>query len=265
MLIIGEKLNSSISSVRQFINDRDTAAIQDLALRQVAAGADYLDLNTAQGDEVVNMEWLVRTVQEVTDTPICIDSTSATAIKKGLETISGDRSKVLVNSVSLEKNRIEEVLPLVLEYQCSVIGLTLDDNGIPKTAEERMVLSESLVEILSKQNYDLTKLYIDPLVLPQAVSHTNATMFFQCLNDIKRILKVKTVSGLSNISFNSPKRKILNRHFLTLCMAFDMDAAILDPLDKKIMTSVIANDFLLGKDRFGKKFLKAFRGELLEE
>ncbi|MHB8072160.1 dihydropteroate synthase [Desulfosporosinus fructosivorans] len=265
MLIIGEKLNSSISSVRQFINDRDTAAIQDLALRQVAAGADYLDLNTAQGDEVVNMEWLVRTVQEVTDTPICIDSTSAAAIKKGLETISGDRSKVLVNSVSLEKNRIEEVLPLVLEYQCSVIGLTLDDNGIPKTAEERMVLSESLVEILSKQNYDLTKLYIDPLVLPQAVSHTNVSMFFQCLNDIKRILKVKTVSGLSNISFNSPKRKILNRHFLTLCMAFDMDAAILDPLDKKIMTSVIANDFLLGKDRFGKKFLKAFRGELLEE
>ncbi|AFQ44937.1 methyltetrahydrofolate--corrinoid methyltransferase [Desulfosporosinus meridiei] len=265
MLIIGEKLNSAIPSVRQLINDKDAAAIQDLALRQAAAGADYLDLNTAQGDEIVNMEWLVRTVQDVTDTPLCLDSTSAPVIKKGLETVKGDKSKVLINSISLEKNRIEEVLPLVLEYQCPVVGLTLDDDGIPKTAEERMVLSERLVEVLTKHNYDLEKLYIDPLVLPQAVSHNNAKMFFQCLEDIKRVLKVKTVSGLSNISFNSPKRKVINRHFLTLCMAFDMDAAILDPLDKKIMSSVITNDFLLGKDRFGKKFLKAFRSELLED
>ncbi|SDH24266.1 dihydropteroate synthase [Desulfosporosinus hippei] len=265
MLIIGEKLNSAIPSVRQLINDKDVAAIQDLALRQVAAGADYLDLNTAQGDEIVNMEWLVRTVQDVTGTPLCLDSTSAPVIKKGLETVKGDKSKVLINSISLEKNRIEEVLPLVLEYQCPVVGLTLDDDGIPKTAEERMVLSERLVEVLTKHNYDLEKLYIDPLVLPQAVSHNNAKMFFQCLEDIKRVLKVKTVSGLSNISFNSPKRKVINRHFLTLCMAFDMDAAILDPLDKKIMSSVITNDFLLGKDRFGKKFLKAFRSELLED
>ncbi|KGK87834.1 methyltetrahydrofolate:corrinoid methyltransferase [Desulfosporosinus sp. HMP52] len=265
MLIIGEKLNSAIPSVRQLINDKDAAAIQDLALKQAAAGADYLDLNTAQGDEIVNMEWLVRTVQDVTDTPLCLDSTSASVIKKGLETVKGDKSKVLINSISLEKNRIEEVLPLVLEYQCPVVGLTLDDNGIPKTAEERMALSEGLVEVLTKHNYDLEKLYIDPLVLPQAVSHNNAKMFFQCLQDIKRVLKVKTVSGLSNISFNSPKRKVINRHFLTLCMAFDMDAAILDPLDKKIMSSVITNDFLLGKDRFGKKFLKAFRSELLED
>lgn len=265
MLIIGEKLNSSIPSVRQFINNKNTAAIQDLALRQVAAGADYLDLNTAQGDEVVNMEWLVRTVQEVTDQPLCIDSTSSVAIKKGLETVAGDKSRILVNSISLEKNRLDEILPLVLEYQCPVIALTLDDNGIPKSAEERMVLSERLIEILIKHNYDLKNLYIDPLVLPQAVSHNNATMFFQCLTDIKRLLKVKTVSGLSNISFNTPKRKVVNRHFLTICMAFDLDVAILDPLDRKIMTSVITNDFLLGKDRFGKKFLKAFRGGLLEE
>lgn len=265
MLIIGEKLNSSIPSVRQLINDKDSAAIQDLALRQAAAGADFLDLNTAQGDEVGNMEWLVRTVQEVTDVPLCIDSTSAAAIKKALETVKGDKRKVLINSISLERNRLDEVLPLVLEYQCPVVGLTLDDNGIPKTAEERMVLSERLVEILSKQNYDLENLYIDPLVLPQAVSHNNATMFFQCLKDIKLKFEVKTISGLSNISFNTPKRKVVNRHFLTLCMAFDMDAAILDPLDRKIMTSVITNDFLLGKDRFGKKFLKAFRSELLED
>ncbi|SPF54044.1 Pterin binding enzyme [Candidatus Desulfosporosinus infrequens] len=259
MLIIGEKLNSSIPSVRQFINDKNTAAVQDLALRQVAAGADYLDLNTAQGDELVNMEWLVRAVQEVTDVPICLDSTSAVALRKGLETVKGDKSKVIVNSISLENNRLEEVLPLVLEYQCPVIALTLNDRGIPKTAVERIQLTEQIVEILTKKHYDLTKLYIDPLVLPQAVSHSNATMFFQCLTEVKRLFQVKTVSGLSNISFNTPKRKVINRQFLTFCMAYGMDAAILDPLDRQIMTSVLTNDFLLGNDRFGKKYLKSFR------
>lgn len=133
MLIIGEKLNSSIPSIRELIGNKDAAAIQDLAVKQVAAGADYLDLNAALGDELPDMEWLVRVVQEATDAPLCIDSTSAVAIKKGLETARGN---VMVNSISLEKNRIEEMLPLVLDRNCPVIGLTIDDNGIPKTAEE---------------------------------------------------------------------------------------------------------------------------------
>ena len=263
MLIIGEKLNSAIPSVRQFINDKDKAAVQDLAQRQAAAGADYLDLNTAQGDEVPNMEWLVRTVQEESDLPLCIDSTSAAAIKKGLETVKGDKQNVMINSISLEKSRLEEVLPLVLEYQCPIIGLTIDDNGIPKTAEERIHLAERIVEILTKKNYDLNQLYIDPLVLPLAVSHTNAEMFFKCLTEIKRLFNVKTVSGLSNISYNMPKRKIINRHFLSICMASGMDAAILDPLDGKIMTSVITTDLLLGNDRFARNYLKAHRNDFL--
>ncbi|AOQ24048.1 5-methyltetrahydrofolate:corrinoid/iron-sulfur protein co-methyltransferase [Moorella thermoacetica] len=265
MLIIGEKLNSAIPSVRQIINDKNAAAVQDLARRQAEAGADYLDLNTAHCDEVADMEWLVRTVQEVTDVPLCIDSTAGEAIKKGLETVKGDKSKVIINSISMEKKRLEEVLPLVLEYQCPVIGLTVDDNGIPKTAEERIKITEELIETLSRKNYDLSNLYIDPLVLPLAVNHTNAVMFFQCLRDIKRLFKVKTVSGLSNISFNMPKRKLINRYFLTICMASGMDAAILDPLDGKIMTAVTTTDLLLGNDRFGKNFLKAYRKDLLAD
>jgi len=265
MLIIGEKLNSAIPGVRQIINNKDAAAVQDLALRQVAAGADYLDLNTSHCNEVVDMEWLVRTVQAVTDVPLCIDSTEAPAIKKGLETFKGDKSKVIVNSISMEKNRLEEVLPLVLKYQCPVIGLTVGDNGIPKTAEDRIGITERIVEILSKNNYDLSYLYIDPLVLPLAVSHTNAAMFFQCLVDIKRLFKVKTVSGLSNISFNMPKRRLINRYFLAICMASGMDAAILDPLDPKIMTAVTTTALLLGNDRYGKHFLKAYRKGVLED
>lgn len=265
MLIIGEKLNSAIPSVREFINNKDVKAVQDLALKQIAAGAHYLDLNTAQCDEAADMEWLVRSIQEVTDMPLCLDSTSATVIKKGLDTVKGDKSKVMINSISLENNRLEEILPLVLEYNCPVVGLTVDDNGIPKTSEARVDLAKRLVEILSSKNYDLSQLFIDPLVLPLAVSNTNAVMFFQCMVDIKRLFNVKTVSGLSNISYNMPKRKIINRYFLAICMASGMDAAILDPLDKKIMTSVTTVDLLMGLDRFGKKYLAAYRNDELED
>ncbi|MCG0278060.1 MAG: methyltetrahydrofolate cobalamin methyltransferase [Thermanaeromonas sp.] len=265
MLIIGEKLNSAIPSIRQIINNKDAKTVQELALKQVAAGADYLDLNTAHCNEVEDMEWLVNTVQEVTDVPLCIDSTSGAAIKKGLEAFKGEKSKVIINSISLEKSRLEEVLPLVLEYQCPVIGLTVDDNGIPKTVEDRIKITERMVELLAKYNYDLDNLYIDPLVLPLAVNHTNAVIFFQSLAEIKRLFKVKTVSGLSNISFNMPKRKLINRYFLAICMAHGMDAAILDPLDPKIMTALTTVELLLGNDPYGKNFLKAYRKGGLEE
>ncbi|MDA8442951.1 MAG: dihydropteroate synthase [Peptococcaceae bacterium] len=263
MLIIGEKLNSAIPSVRQVFNAKDVEAVKGLAVNQTQAGADYLDLNTAQGEELADMTWLVRTVQAAVDTPLCLDSTDAAVLKQGLDSYVGDKSKVMLNSVSLEKKRLEAVLPLALEYQCPLIALTLDDNGIPKTAEQRIQLAEQLVNILVQKNYDLNKLYIDPLVLPLAVSHTNAVMFFQCLSEIKRLFKVKTVSGLSNISYDMPKRKVINRHFLTICMAQGMDAAILDPLDAKIMTSVTTNNLLLGNDRFSRNFLKAFRNDSL--
>ncbi|MFZ7101119.1 MAG: dihydropteroate synthase [Peptococcaceae bacterium] len=264
MLIIGEKLNSAISSVRQMINEKDTAAVQKLALSQAAGGAHYLDLNTAQCNEVDDMEWLVGTVQAVTDIPLCVDSTSATTIRKGLEAAKGDKSKVMINSISLESDRIERILPIVVEYRCPVIGLTTDDNGIPKTAAERIKITERLIETLAQKNYDLNNLYIDPLVLPLAVDHMNALMFFQCIREIKELFNVKTVSGLSNISYNMPKRKIINRHFLTICMAFGMDAAILDPLDGKTMTAVTTTNLLLGNDRYGRNYLKAYRSDILE-
>ncbi len=265
MLIIGEKLNSAIPSVRQMIAEKNTAAVQELALKQVEAGAEYLDLNTAQCDEIADMIWLIRTVQEVTDVPLCIDSTSPEVIRKGLETVKGDKSKVMINSISMEKNRIEGMLPIVLENNCLVIGLTVDDSGIPKTAEERIKIAEGLIELLSKHNYDLSRLYIDPLVLPLAVDHNNALVFFRCLEEIKRRFNVKTVSGLSNISFNMPQRKLINRYFLAICMAYGMDAAILDPLDQKIMTAVITTDLLLGNDRFGRNYLMAYRKGFLAD
>ncbi|GAB6174787.1 methyltetrahydrofolate cobalamin methyltransferase [Paradesulfitobacterium aromaticivorans] len=263
MLIIGEKLNSAIPSVREAILNKDVDFIKELAKKQAAGGADFLDINTAQGNsEIDDMEWVVRAVQEVVDVPLCIDSVSPDVIRKGLEVAQG---KTMLNSISMETSRLEGMLPLIKEFDCAVIALTMDDNGIPKTTEERIKIAGQLVDILKKQNVDLEKVYFDPLVLPLAVDSNNGVIFFECLTEIKRLFNVKTVSGLSNVSHSLPKRKLINRNFLTICMSHGMDAAIMDPTDTKITSALIASNLLLNKDRFSRNYLKAFRNNSLED
>jgi len=263
MLIIGEKLNSAIPSVREAIKNRDVAFVQDLARRQVEGGAHYIDVNTAQGNnEIEDMEWIVGVVQEAVDVPLCIDTVDAKVAAKGLELC---KSKAMLNSISMEKARLEGMLPLIKQYNCAVIGLTMDDNGIPKSAEERIKIAGELVEVLQREGVDLNDVYIDPLVLPLAVSSDNGVLFFQCLKEIKEKYQVKTVSGLSNVSHQMPRRKLINRYFLTICMAHGMDAAIMDPIDRKLTTAVITTELLLNKDKYARNYLKAHRGELLED
>lgn len=262
MLIIGEKLNSSIPKVREAIHNKDKGFIQNLALRQVQAGADYLDVNTALEDEVRDMEWVIKAIKEVVEVPICIDSTNAEAVKVALELTEG---KAMINSINMESARIRDILPIVVDSGSPVIALTIDDNGIPKTVDERMRILDRMVEMLQKRNYDLGKVYVDPLVLPVAADTQNAVVFFESLSRIKEKYGLKTISGLSNVSHSMPQRKIINRHFLTVCISRGMDAAILDPLDKKIITSMLTTELLMGKDRFGRKYLKAFREGRLDE
>ena len=263
MLIIGEKINSTIPSVREAMQKKDIAFVQDLARRQVEGGADFIDVNTAQGNnEVEDMDWVVKAVQEVVDVPLCIDTVNPEAAKKGLEVYRG---KAMLNSISMEKSRLEGMLPLIKEHGCSVIALTMDDKGIPKTAEERIKIAGKIVNKLKQEEIDLEEVYIDPLVLPLAVNNDNAVTFFKCLADIKEKYEVKTVSGLSNVSHSLPKRKLVNRYFLTICMSHGMDAAIMDPLDRKLTSAVTATKLLLNKDRFSRNYLKAYRSDMLED
>jgi len=262
LLIIGEKLNSTILPVREAITSRNEKYIQELAYKQVAAGADMLDVNTAMGleNEEDDMVWLVQTVQSAVNVPLCIDATKASVIKKALQVHQG---RAMINSISLEEKRIKEILPLVVEYGCPVIALTMDDKGIPDSTEGRLEIAEKLVEIAEQNKISLDDFYIDPLVLPIAVNDKNALIFFNCLSEIKKRYKVKTISGLSNVSYSLPLRKLINRSFLTMCMALGMDAAILDPLDNKLMSALAANNILLNEDKMCQAYLKAYRNGVL--
>ncbi|MFY9140520.1 MAG: dihydropteroate synthase [Thermacetogeniaceae bacterium] len=262
MLIIGEKLNSTIPAVRRAIEEKDVKYIQELAVKQCEAGADFIDVNTAMCDEVPDMEWMVRIIQEVVDVPLCIDSTNPAAIEKGLQVHKG---KPMINSISMEKYRLEGILPLIKEHDCSVVALTTDDSGIPDTVEDRVRIAGELIDILEKNNVDRSDIYVDPLVLPVAVKTDNAVKFFQSIEEIKQHYNVKIISGLSNVSHSLPKRKVINKYFLTICMSKGMDAAIMDPLDGSIMTALLATNLLLNKDRICQKYLTAYRNELIQD
>jgi len=270
MIIVGEKLNSSIKRVAEAIEKRDAATIQDLAKRQADAGADFLDVNAAirVSQELDDLTWMVEAVLAVTDKPLCIDSPNPKAIAKGLALYkaAGRSERPLVNSITGEPDRIQGILPLVAEYKCPVVALTSDETGIPSTVEDRVRIAGKIVVEAEKYGVPREDIYFDPLVLPVSTDVRNGAIFMDSLRTIKAEYPgVKTISGLSNISYGLPKRKIVNRAFLITALAAGMDAAIMDPLDMDIMALLKATELVLGQDDFCMNYLTAYRAGLLGE
>jgi len=259
MLIVGEKINTSLGGVEEAVRTRNKDFIQNLARRQVASGADVLDINvgTRIHSEVEDMKWAVGIVQEVVDVPLCIDSPRPEALEAGLAQCKG---KAMVNSVTAEKKRMEGVLPLVKRFASRIIALTMDDRGIPEDKEQRCEIAAGLIEALRKAGIPVSDIYIDPLVRPVSTGSSSGLIVMESIRTIMRSFEgVHTICGLSNISFGLPRRDVLNRSFLLLAMSMGLDSAILDPLDRETMGMVKAGEVLLGKDEYCLKYLTSFR------
>lgn len=264
MIIVGELINTSRKEVLAAVKERDVQFIQDLAKKQVEAGAFYVDVNAGMllDEEPEAMKWLVETVQDVVDSPCCIDSPNPEALKVGLEVHKG---KALINSISLEKERFDKVLPLIKEYKASVIALCMSDAGMPKGIEDRVANAKELVERLNAAGIPNEDIYIDPLIQPVSTSSDSG---LAASESIKQIMEnhagVHTTCGLSNVSYGLPKRRLLNRAFLVQCMAAGMDSAILDPLDKDIMSIMYASEVLLNRDEYCLNYINAERENRLK-
>ena len=262
MLIIGEKINSSRKDIKNMVEGKNKEFIQELAQKQVEGGAQMLDLNigTIRKSEPKDIKWLVKTVQEAVDVPLCIDSPNHEAIKAGLEVYDWDKGKALINSVTAEKEKLELVLPLVKKYQCSVVALTMNEKGIPQNSKERFKIADGLIRKLTSEGIPIEDIYIDPLALPISANIQNANIVLETLKRIKDSHpEVKTIIGLNNISYGLPERKLINQGFVVLAMACGLNAVILDSTDQKIMALIKAANLLLGKDEFCGRYLKAFR------
>jgi len=259
MIIIGEKINGTRKQVGIAIRERDATLIERLACEQVEAGAAYLDVNagTDPEREAEDLIWLIQTVQQRVDVPLCLDSPNAATLQLAIEAVN---QQPMINSISGEPERLEHVLPLVAEHQCPVIVLALDDNGIPKTVDDRMSIIDRLVSATRDLGIADDKLYIDPLIM--AISTGDDAGIIAC-ETMRRVRKnypeAHLTGGLSNMSFGSPARKYLNQAFLVLALEAGMDSAIMDPSSPGIAPLLLAAEAVLGRDRFCNQYNRAYR------
>ncbi len=259
MIIIGELINASRKAIGTAIEVEDAAAIQKVARDQDMAGADYIDVNAGMfvGKEPEYLKCLVKQVQEVTDKPCAIDSPDPKAIEAALEV---HRGIPMVNSISLEKERYEKLMPIVAGTQMKVIALCMSDAGMPETVDDRLKIADKLVNGLIRNNVKIENIFVDPLVQPLSVNNTFGLEFIDAIKAIvERFPGIHTACGLSNISYGLPARKFMNQTFMMLAIAKGLDGAIINPLDKRMMANIIAAETLMGKDKYCMEYLKSFR------
>ncbi|MGB2799149.1 MAG: dihydropteroate synthase [Dehalococcoidia bacterium] len=267
MLVIGERINASNKSVGQAIASKDEEFLANLAKAQADAGADFIDVNAGVGRDArenatATMEWLIEVVQGATDRPLVIDSDDPDIIQAALRKYRGDTA--IINSVNAEPERLKVIGTLAAERQASLVALVTGEGGIPGTVQERLAASEMIMTQLIRLGVKEEQVFFDPLVIPISVDSNQAIITLKTIEQIKsRYPAAKTVAGLSNISFGLPNRPMINRAFLLMAAYAGLDAAILDPLDAKLMSLVKVADLLTGKDIACKGFIRAHRKGIL--
>lgn len=256
-VMIGEKINpTGNKKLGAAMQAGDLETVRRLAERQVAWGADVLDVNVGVPgiDEVAMIEKVVGIVAGAVDVPLCIDSGKAEILAAGLKAAPG---KPLVNSVNAEEKQLASILPIVKDRGAAVIGLTIDDNGIPKTPEERCAAADKIIKRAAQMGIPVEDIVIDPLVMTVGSDSKAAMVTLQTIALIRKEFGVNINLGASNVSFGLPDRLTANMAFLTLGIEAGATCSITDPM--KLGQTVRAADLLLGRDDYAMRYIKYFR------
>ena len=261
MIIIGEKINGAIPSVKQAIAQRDAAAIIQRAEAQAKAGADFIDCapSTTTEVEYESMCWLLDLIQQTTDVPVCIDSPNAQLLARILE--EGLVKKPgMVNSVNEEGTKCETIFPLIAGTPWNVVGLTCDQDGIPADPKKKVDIAKRIIDKAVKYGVALENLHIDPCVMALATTPSAMEDFAYCIQAIHAYApQVKVTGAISNISFEMPARKYVNMGCMTMALAAGLDSAIMDPTSRDMMGILHAGAALTRQDKGGRKYNRAYR------
>lgn len=261
MIIIGEKINGTIPSIKQAIADHNEDLIRERTLAQVAAGADFLDCapSTTTDIEYDTMVWLINIMQNTTDVPLCIDSPDVNLLKRVLE--EGLVKKPgMVNSVNEEGTKCETIFPIIAGTDWNVLGLTCDQSGIPLDSDKKVEIAKRMIDKADHYGVKLSNFHIDPCVMSLSTVPRAMEDFEYCIQKIHEYAPdVKVTGAISNISFQMPCRKYINQACLTYAMAAGLDSAILDPCNMDMIASIYASDVLTMKDKGGRKYNRAYR------
>ena len=256
--VVGERINpTGKKRLQQALRDGDSAYPCAQAVAQAEAGAQVLDVNAGLPgiDEAATLEQLVKDLQAVTDLPLQLDSSNPEALSRALRIYNG---KPIVNSVNGEQETLDKILPLCKKYGAAVVGLALDENGIPSSAEGRFAIAKRIVAAANAAGIPNEDVYIDCLTLTASAQQEGAVQTLEALSRCKRELGVRTVLGVSNISFGLPCRGYLNTTFLTMAMAAGLDLAIMNPNTPEMMAAVRAYRVLTSQDKQSTDYVAAY-------
>ena len=261
MIIIGEKINGAIPSIREAIRTRDEETIRSRAVAQATAGADFIDCapSTAPEEEYETMLWLLELVQSATDKPVCIDSPNAKLLARIIE--EGRVQKCgMVNSVNEEGDKCETIFPLIAGTDWNVLGLTCDKDGIPAQVDKKLDIAKSIIDKAAKYGIKPENLHIDPCVMALSTMPGSMLDLEACIAGIHAYApQVKVTGALSNISFDMPARKYVNMGALAYSVAAGLDSAILDPTNRDMIGLIYATEALLGQDDYCMEYIEAYR------
>ncbi len=256
-VVIGEKINpTGRKKLAAALKEGDFEYVKQIALNQVAAGADILDVNVGVPgvDEVELLPKIAKLVSETVDIPLCLDSANRDALAAALAVLPG---RPLVNSVNGEEESLEMLLPVIKEFGVPVIALVMHDEGIPNDADTRVSVAGKIIERAAKMGIPVEDIVVDPLVLTVGADSEAGVLTLETIRRVREEFGVNINLGASNVSFGLPDRHTINQAFLALAMGAGATCAITDPMK---LTSVIrASDLLLGKDYYGSRYIGYYR------
>jgi len=256
-VLIGERINpTGKKKMTAALEAGDLDVVRKEALAQIEAGADVLDVNaaTANTDEVTLLPKVVQVVMDTVDVPLCLDSSRPEALEAALKLYKG---KPLVNSVTGQEESLREVLPLVREYKAAVIGMTVDDEGIPDEMERRVAIAHKIVERAEKSGIAREDVIIDCVTMTLGADPKSALITVESLRRIKEELGVNMTLGASNISFGLPNRDLINNAFLAVAIAAGLNCPVINVA--KMRPIVLAVDLVMGRDTNAMRYIKAQR------
>jgi 5-methyltetrahydrofolate--homocysteine methyltransferase len=258
-IIIGERINpTGRKQVLAAFQAGDFEIARTDALSQVEAGADMLDVNAGVpgADEAALLTQVLKTVMAATDVPLCIDTADPQALAAALALYRG---KALVNSCNGEERSLNAVLPIVKDYGAAVIGLCMDNDGIPETPDARLRVAGKIIQRATKLGLPLEDLVIDPLALTMGADSNAGHIALQTVALLVREFGVNITMGASNISFGMPDRAFINSAFIAMAIHAGLTCPITNPLATPVITAILAADLAMGRDTYGQRWIKAYR------
>ncbi|MBF0430716.1 MAG: dihydropteroate synthase [Fibrobacteria bacterium] len=260
MILIGERINAGFKDIKEAIINKDPDPIREWAQKQTEKGATYLDVNmgtaSANPDDFL---WMIDTVQNEVETPICLDNNKLNVQKLAIPTC---KKPPLVNSVLAIDEKMDEIFPTVAEYNASIIGLSQDAGGSPKNADDRMVQAGNVFAKAMEHGLDPDQLFLDPIVMPLKFMQEQAPEILKAAGQYTLFSDPSPhiVCGLSNISNGAKNKSLMDRTFITMLIANGADAAILDVMDDELVNAILTAELMMNRGIYADSYIEAFRG-----